>query len=145
MRTPINKESFEDAVIKRDRADVDFISKGFFAFTKNKKRDGVIGDISHIGVITCIDAYRLNCQIPEGGYVVGSPGYDFCFDDPLPVWGEHVEEGDIINIRTEIDLVFPSLTPEDNNPDESLYADPANDPSILNTFLVTFLIELDPL
>ena len=35
MKTPINKETFGDVVIKRDRADVKFISKSFFAFTKH--------------------------------------------------------------------------------------------------------------
>ena len=37
MRTPINKESFEDRVIKRDKVDVDY-SDGFFLFTKKKKK-----------------------------------------------------------------------------------------------------------
>ena len=37
MRTPINKESFEDRVIKRDQVDVDY-SDGFFLFTKKKKK-----------------------------------------------------------------------------------------------------------
>ena len=36
MRTPVNKESFEDRVNEGDRADADFIEKGFFLFTNKK-------------------------------------------------------------------------------------------------------------
>ena len=35
MKTNITKNIFEDVVFKKDRADVDFIGSGFFAFTKN--------------------------------------------------------------------------------------------------------------
>ena len=33
MRTPINKESFEDSFIKKDQVDVNYMSNGFFLFT----------------------------------------------------------------------------------------------------------------
>ena len=35
MRTPINKESFKDRVIEKEKLDVDY-SLGFFLFTKKK-------------------------------------------------------------------------------------------------------------
>ena len=35
MKTSITKNIFEDVVFKKDRADVDFIGSGFFAFTKH--------------------------------------------------------------------------------------------------------------
>ena len=143
MKTPITKERFEEVVIKRDRADVDFISKGFFGFTKqvngkyidfddDGNKEWVSYDTVFIGSIVCYDAYKL--------YVKGNPdfdvfhhvSYDFCFDDPLPLdeIGAALEEGDVINIMTLIDLDF------------SKYGlDSIKD----NTYLATFLIELDPL
>ena len=63
--------------------------------------------------------------------------YDFCFEDDLPLKNEEatiVEEGDIINILTQIDLSFPDLG---ENKYDNTY--------IGNTYLATFLIELDPL
>ena len=35
MKTSITKKNFEDVILKKNRADVDFIGSGFFAFTKN--------------------------------------------------------------------------------------------------------------
>ena len=66
MKTSITKNIFEDVVFKKDRADVDFIGSGFFAFTKHhydeqlKKNQGLI-----LGSILCYDAYKL--------YVKGNP------------------------------------------------------------------------
>ena len=37
MRTPINKESFEDKISERNKVDIAFINQGFFDFTKKKK------------------------------------------------------------------------------------------------------------
>ena len=133
MRTPINKESSEERVIERDRADVDFINDEFFLFTKKK----IDGNFRTIGIIRCEEAYKLYFQDPIHG--VGSFVYDFCFNDYLPLLygSEAVEEGDIINIRTEIDLDFAPNLAED---------DPIKpNPYIGNTYLVTFLKELDPL
>ena len=39
MRTPINKESFEDKISERNKVDIAFINQGFFDFT-NKKNNG---------------------------------------------------------------------------------------------------------
>ena len=63
--------------------------------------------------------------------------YDFCFEADLPLKNEKatiVEEGDIINILTLINLSFPDLGEDEY---DNTY--------IGNTYLATFLIELDPL
>ena len=138
MRTPINKESLEGRLIEKNRADVSFIKLGFFSFTNTK----INGELKNIGRITCQDAYKLYFQLDE----YSTPDkpeirwlYDFCFEDDLPLINEEstiVEEGDIINIRTLINLSFPYL--------DEVY-DPKDANYIGNTYLVTFLIELDPL
>ena len=137
MKTSITKKNFEDVVFRKDRADVDFIGSGFFAFTKNyydkqvKENHGLI-----LGSILCYDAYKL--------YIKGNPdagrfflkenfvGLDFCFEDDLPIGPGYnfLKEGDIINVQTLIDL------------DLTKYG--LDDPDI-TTYHVTFLIELDPL
>ena len=136
MKTSITKNIFENVVFKKDRADVDFIGSGFFAFTKHhydedKKNRGLI-----LGSILCYDAYKL--------YVKGNPdagvyflkekvvGIDFCFEDDLPIAPDYnfLKEGDIINVKTLIDLDLTKYGLDDPN---------------ANTYLITFLIELDPL
>ena len=135
MKTSITKSVFEDVVTKKNRADVDFIGKGFFAFTKhfyhikNKENYALI-----MGTILCYDAYKL--------YVKGNPdsfplkdefvSYDFCFDDdlPIPPGDEFLKEGDIFNILSLIDLDLTKYGLDDPN---------------ATTFLATILIELDPL
>ena len=137
MKTSITKKNFEDVVFKKDRANVDFIGSGFFAFTKNhyneqlKKNQGLI-----IGLILCYDAYNL--------YVKGNPdagsfrlkekfhGLDFCFEDDLPIGPGYnfLKEGDIINVATLIDLDLTKYGLDDPN---------------ATTYHVTILIELDPL
>ena len=138
MRTQINKESFEDRVIKKDLVDVDY-DDGFFLFT-NKKIDGIY---KHIGIIRCHKAYKLDFQDSFGRETFFV--YDFCFEDSLPLFSDsdvEVEEGDIINIRTKIDLDFsPYLASDDEF--ESIVR-PNIHTCIGNTYLVTFLIELDP-
>ena len=137
MKTSITKKNFEDVIFKKDRADVDFIGSGFFAFTKyhyNKHKKEGLGII--IGSILCFDAYNL--------YVKGNPdagefrlksefgGYDFCFEDDLPINPElnFLKEGDIINVATLIDLDLSKYGLDDPN---------------ATTYHVTMLIELDPL
>ena len=137
MKTSITKKNFEDVVFRKDRADVDFIGSGFFAFTKNfydrqfKENHGII-----LGSILCYDAYNL--------YIKGNPdagsfflkekfhGLDFCFEDDLPIAPGYnfLKEGDIINVQTLIDL------------DLTKYG--LDDPDV-TTYHITFLIELDPL
>ena len=59
-------------------------------------------------------------------------GYDFCFEDDLPIVPEYnfLKEGDIINVETLIDLDLTNYGLDNPN---------------VNTYLITFLIELDPL
>ena len=139
MRTPINKESFEDKISERNKVDIAFINQGFFDFT-NKKNNG---ELKKIGIIRCQDAYKLYFQWdkyatldkPEIKYL-----YDFCFEDDLPLINEEaaiVEAGDIINIRTRIDLNFLNLGEDKEGVNEKSYMG--------NIYLATFLIELDPL
>ena len=75
MRTPINKESFEDSFIKKDRIYIEDINNGFFLFT-NKKYDGIL---RHIGIIRCEKAYKLYYRSRLRFLV------DFYFEDYLPV------------------------------------------------------------
>ena len=113
--------------------------QGFFEFTK-KKVDGVY---YKIGKIHCKEAYNLY-EIDEHGNKRWFPFFDFCFDEFLPLYDDddaEVEEGDIINVRTIIDFDFPPYSAPDNHA-LSLYK---KDAHIGNTYLVTFLIELDPL
>ena len=137
MKTSITKKNFEDVILKKNRADVDFIGSGFFAFTKHhyneqlKKNQGLI-----LGSILCYDAYNL--------YVKGNPdagsfslkeefyGLDFCFEDDLPIGPGYnfLKEGDIINVVSLIDLDLTKYGLDDPN---------------ANTYHVTILIELDPL
>ena len=137
MKTSITKKKFEDVILKKNRADVDFIGSGFFAFTKHhyneqlKKNQGLI-----LGSILCYDAYNL--------YVKGNPdagsfslkeefyGLDFCFEDDLPIGPGYnfLKEGDIINVVSLIDLDLTKYGLDDPN---------------ANTYHVTILIELDPL
>ena len=137
MKTSITKKNFEDVVFKKDRANVDFIGSGFFAFTKNhyneksKKNEGLI-----IGSILCYDAYNLYVKgNPDaGGFILKEKviGFDFCFEDDLPIGPgyNYLKEGDIINVQSMIDLDLTKYGLDDPN---------------ANTYHVTFLIELDPL
>ena len=99
--------------------------------------------LKKIGIIRCQEAYKLYFQWdkyatldkPEIKYL-----YDFCFEDDLPLINEEaaiVEAGDIINIRTKIDLSFHNLGEDKEGLNENPYMG--------NTYLATFLIELDPL
>ena len=137
MKTSITKNIFEDVVFKKDRADVDFIGSGFFAFTKHhyneqlKKNQGLI-----LGSILCYDAYKLYVKgNPDaGGFFLKEDfvGLDFCFEDDLPIAPEYnfLKEGDIINVSTMINLDLTKYGLDDPN---------------ANTYHVTILIELDPL
>ena len=135
MKTAISKENFKDKIFERDRVDIYFIMRGFFEFINIKAN----GEINSIGIIRCQDTYKLYFQ--WGGYSTPDDPeikftYDFCFEDDLPLLSEgtaKVEEGDIINILTNIDLSFHNLG-EDK---ENAYMG--------NTYLATILNELDPL
>ena len=114
---------------------------GFFEFTK-KKVDGIY---QTIGKIHCKEAYNLY-ELDEHGNKKRFPFHDFCFDDLLPIYKEavEVEEGDIINVRTIINSEF-DFPPYSDELDSSAFSLYKKDPHIGNTYLVTFLIELDPL
>ena len=116
---------------------MDFIGSGFFAFTKHhydeqlKENHGLI-----LGSILCYDAYKLYVKgNPDAGSFILKEdfvGLDFCFEDDLPINPGYnsLKEGDIINVLTMIDLDLTKYGFDDPN---------------VNTYLITFLIELDPL
>ena len=142
MRTPINKESFNKRVIeKKKKLNSDF-RNGFFEFSIKKVVDGLYHTI---GKIRCKEAYNLY-EYDEEGNKKWFPFYDFCFDDPLPLIEDsaEVEEGDILNIRTIINSEF-DFPPYSDKLDSDAFSLYKKDPHIGNTYLVTFLIELDPL
>ena len=135
MKTPISEENFEDKIFERDRVDIYSIIGGFFEFINIKAN----GEINSIGIIICQDAYKLYFQW-DGYSTPDDPEikftYGFCFEDDLPLLSEEtakVEEGDIINILTRIDLSFHNLGEDKKNA------------YMGNTYLATILIELDPL
>ena len=103
-----------------------------------------------IGIIRCREAYKLYCKKPDSDEKNEKKfffSYDFCFDDDLPIDRPKVKEGDIINIKTMIDLEcprirdvnFPVLWDLDKQPEIG------NFPIFEHKYLVTILIELDPL
>ena len=115
-------------------------SNGFFEFTKRK----VDGNFERIGAITCSEAYNLY-EIDEDGNKWFRL-YDFCFDDFFPLFNDEkaeVKEGEIINVLTIInsEFDFPPYS-DDSDVEFAIYK---KDLHIGNTYLVTFLIELDPL
>ena len=103
MRTPITKDSFNKAIAEGRVDLVDFDLFGIFTFTR-KRYDG---GFEVIGTISC---KREFFDLPNGHYLKEEEDIiDFCFDD-LPIffyWKPKVEEGDIINIRSMINLDFP--------------------------------------
>ena len=142
MITSINEITLENFLIYKDRVDLDYTKDGFFSFT-NYNKDGYF---DYIGTIRCREAYKLYFKKPDSDEKKFF-GYDFCFDDDLPIDRPKVKEGDIINIKTMIDLEFPRF--EDINFDVLWDLDKqpevGNFPVFENKYLVTILIELDPL
>ena len=88
MKTPINKKSFEDRLVERNKIDVGFYSSGFFSFIRF--RDNIHKTIANI---SCQNAYKLfyisrSLTGPNAGedrLIKGEYGYDFCFEDDLPI------------------------------------------------------------
>ena len=141
MRTPINKETFSDFIITKDRVDLDFLGKGFFTFTNYTN----YGDFLDIGRINCKEAFKLFLK-PSDSREGTFFGYDFCFDDDLPILIPKVREGDIINIRTMIDLEFFHLEDIDFDVKYDGMINQINDLfSYSNIYMIIILIELDPL
>ena len=129
MRTPINKDSFNKALVEGRFDFDDYYHFGIFTFTR-KRPDG---GFEVMGKISC---KREFLDLPDDHYLKKEEDMiDYCFDGDAPIffyWKPKVEEGDIINIRSMINLDFP---PDISKPDDHMR----------NTYLVTFLIELDPL
>ena len=143
MRTPFNKENFNERVIEKKKINSDF-SNGFFEFILKKK--DVIPTNKSISILRCNEAFNLYLYDDDGKRFFYT--YDFCFDDTFP-FGEkedaEVEEGDILNIRTIInsELDFPPLPDVLESSNGILLYD--EDTRVGNTYLATVLIELDPL
>ena len=150
MKIPSNKNGLEDRLIERNKIDTRFASYGFFSFIRIRD-----GEYDVIGIIRCQEVYKTYYQ----GIMVRGPNpedrepfivkfaYDFCFEDDLAInpllpgeegdGNEYVREGDILNIRTNINLEYPPTLSYSPYSGEDAYTG--------NTFYCTFLIELDPL
>ena len=110
-----------------------------------------------IGDFTCFDVFKIKDLLDEDKYIDMSSRNDFCFDADLPIDRKELTEvkrGDIINIRTMIDLELPDDSNFYDGGIATLYKHmfdtwEENIEHIVTntgkTFLVTFLIELDPL
>ena len=133
MQTPINRSSFEYEAAHGKLSLSDYNETSFFTFTKSKETTYFSYTI--IGAIRCLKAYKREVRAGETLYIE----YDFCFDDylPLSLEGAELEEGDIINIRSDLDLDFRPYSEWDK--DGNLIK------ASKNTYLVSFLIQLDPL
>ena len=133
----------------------EYFGKGFFEIINSSK--GVIGGI------TCSEEYGLPLSNPWLTLKI-----DFCFDDDLPLKNLEVKEGDVINIISSVDVDIPFVTgkqmedffksfgykPDDLKPDEAkllveafetFSAKPNFSFPLFSTYLVSILIELDPL
>ena len=102
-----------------------------------------------IGTIRCQKVYKIYFQRirtgpnPEDEKIITPEyPYEFCFEDDLPIrpgeegdWYEYLREGDILNIRTNIDLEYPPTRDHPRWDDQNAY--------IGNIFHCAFLIELD--
>ena len=115
-----------------------------------------------LGVITCHDLFKIRRDLlDDGEYKVFDDKAEFCFTSELPVREgfEEVKKSDIINIQTMLDIDYPETN--------FYYTESLNDhfpeidwethdfsyshinriinEDIANNYLVTLLIELDPL
>ena len=133
MKTPINRASFEHEAAHGRLSLSEYNDTPFFTFLRAKEE--TYHSYIIIGAIHCSRAYKREIRPGESRFIE----YDFCFDDylPLDIDKAKLEEGDIINIRTEIDLDFRPYSEWDK--DGNLIK------SSEHTYLVSFLIELDPL
>ena len=133
MKTPINRDNFEYEASHGRLSLSDYERTPFFSFTKAKEATYLTPKV--IGEIRCIRAYKREVRVGKGFLLE----YDFCFDDYLPIPPENVwvEEGDIINIKSEIDLDFRPYSEWDKDGNLVKLSE--------HTYLVSFLIELDPL
>ena len=115
-----------------------------------------------MGVITCHDLFKIRGDLlDDGEYKVFDDKEEFCFTSELPVREglEEVKKGDIINIQTMIDIDYPETnyyytgTLNDHFPEidwethnfSYSHINRIINEDIANNYLVTFLIELDPL
>ena len=140
MKTPISAWRLRDYFNINNKADVSAFMSGLFKIYNFKHDEQSLPE--EIGIFTCKDIFELIHK--EGGK--GSY-YNFCFDDDLPIFNPEVKEGDVINIMTMVDLEFP-IVEHAKIPSEfwgSDYNRKFNLPVWFNVFLVSVLIELDPL
>ena len=140
MKTPISSWRLREYFNINNKADVSAFTSGLFKIYNFKDDDQSLPE--EIGVFTCKDIFEVIYK--ESNERVF---YNFCFDDDLPIFNPDVKEGDVINIMTMVDLEFPHteiarLTPEYL---ESEYYRKFDAPVWFHVFLVSVLIELDPL
>ena len=165
MRAQINNWFLNKYFNFKDQADLKYTDAGFFTFEILKYTDAgfftfenyFINEanetfVKTIGEITCREAYKLEFKKNKE---LDIPIFDFCFDDDLPLINPYVDKNNIINIRTNVDLELPSIE-EVNRLAKEIYSyregwhpdlhfSGLNTNLFRNAYLVTILIELDPL
>ena len=143
MRTPIDLDNIRDWFVSKDRADMELFRDGFFMFLNFKNGGGV----EVIGNINCRKAYKLyflKKDKDDVRYVPTFYGYDFCFDDDLPIFKPEVKEGDVINIETMIDLEIPHIRDVNFDLEFEEKLKTIKFPYAGNIFMLSILIKLDP-
>ena len=91
MRTPINNDNIKDLFIFKDQADVELFKDGFFEIDNLK----YMGRSETIRIIRCREAFKLYTLIPSRRHHNSDKkllGYDFCFDDDLPIFKPEVKK-----------------------------------------------------
>ena len=155
MKTPLSKYVLGKYLVLRERSDLEYTGDSFFSFV-NMTSFGIDSSAIEIkvGTIKCREAYKLYFKKDDEKddeknekYFIG---YDFCFDDDLPLDYPRVYKGDVINILTEIDLELPSMKELYNilGREEERHTYPYSGFEgvfFKNVYMVTILIELDPL
>ena len=150
MRTPLNKTTLGVHISLENKVNLNEFKLGLFVI-ENTKKNASITDI--ISIIKCKDIFEVNYNNPVNGEKE-LVAYDFCIDEDFFIFKPEVKEGDVINIRTIVNLKLPTYDLGEEAPyniddflelrrDITHYTTPF--PSFINLFFVSILIELDPL
>ena len=144
VRTPINRTTLEILSAFEDKARISDFSSSLFTIEIHKRDEA---DSRKIGHINCKDLYNPDVAHPlfKKRYA-----YDLCLDESFFISRPELKGGDVINVRTELDLDIPPIddyAKEHPHTDKSLFDFLVTFPfpGSTNLFFISFLIELDPL
>ena len=140
MKTPIIDDWRLREYFNVKKVDINDFTSGLFKIYNFKSDDSSLPE--EIGIFTCKEVFELILkESSDQGF------FGFCFDDDLPLFNPVVKEGDVINIMTMVDLEFPVSERASLSPwfEKSEYYQKFGLPYWYNVFLVSILIELDPL